>query len=319
MSPFRCPSLFTILSFLEYEHGVYHPTGGCGMVSTALARLVVELGGEIRLKTPVDRIEYTNGRPTGVTAGGHRHGADAVVLNGDFVQAAQQLIPEAQRPRWRDAKLARARLSCSAFMLYLGVEGAADEIPHHTILLARDYQRNLREIEQGILPREPSLYVQHAGASDPGMAPPGHASLYVLVPVPNQRSGIDWREVASGYRDLVLQRLEMVGLRDLERRIRYERVVTPMEWRDEFAIAEGATFSLAHDLGQMLYWRPHNRFGQGIYLVGGGTHPGSGLPTIFESARISTRLLLRDFGLDPVVAVPPRDLGFEPRAREFAT
>jgi phytoene desaturase len=134
------------------------------------------------------------------------------------------------------------------------------------------------------------------------MAPPGHTSLYVLVPVPNLRAaGLDWGQIAPGYRNLVLERLRMLGLGDLAPRIRYERMVTPCHWRDEFAVAEGATFNLAHDLGQMLYFRPHNRFGAGVYLVGGGTHPGSGLPVIYEGARITARLLLEDLGL-PAVA-----------------
>jgi phytoene desaturase len=202
--------------------------------------------------------------------------------------------------------------------LYLGIEGSLKPLPHHTVLLARDYHRNLQDIEQGDLPLEPSLYVQHAGATDDGMAPPGHTSLYVLVPVPNLRAGIDWRREAGRYRDLVLARLKLIGIEDLEHRIRYQRVVTPLEWRDEFAIGEGATFSLAHNIGQMLYWRPHNRFGPGIYLTGGGTHPGSGLPTIYESARISARLLLQDFGLDAQVAMPAREVALAADAMEVA-
>jgi phytoene desaturase len=172
-------------------------------------------------------------------------------------------------------------------------------LAHHTILLAETYRRNIKEIEGGILPSEPSLYVQHAAGTDPSMAPPGHTSLYVLVPVPNMRTGkaIDWRVEAPRYRALVLERLRHLGLPDIERRIRYERVVTPEDWRDEMAIGEGATFNLAHDWGQMLYFRPHNRFGKGLYLVGGGTHPGSGLPVIYEGARITTRLVLKELGL----------------------
>ena len=86
----------------------------------------------------------------------------------------------------------------------------------------------------------------------------------------------------------------MLGLTDIESRIRYERVVTPRGWEEDFAVFEGATFNLAHNLTQMLYFRPHNRFGRNVYLVGGGTHPGSGLPVIYEGARITTRLLLED-------------------------
>ena len=80
-----------------------------------------------------------------------------------------------------------------------------------------------------------------------------------------------------------------------------ERMFTPCTWREEFDLHKGATFSMAHSLGQMLHLRPHNRFEdvRGMYLVGGGTHPGSGLPVIFQSARISSRLLLEDLGIQP--------------------
>ena len=294
MSPFRCPSLFTILSFLEYEHGVFHPIGGCGAVSEAMARLALKLGVEIRLNTPVERILYRDGEAVGLEAGGERIAAGAVVVNGDFADAARRLIPETMRRAWPDRKLAKAKLSCSTFMLYLGLEGDLGDLPHHTILLSREYERNIAEIAGGILPESPSLYVQHAGRTDPSLAPPGHSSLYVLVPVPNLRCGIDWEREAPRYRRLALERLKLVGLPDLARRIRFERIVTPRHWQGEFAIHEGATFSLAHNLSQMLYFRPRNRFGRNVYLVGGGTHPGSGLPVIYEGARITTRLLLQD-------------------------
>ncbi|GJE41697.1 phytoene desaturase family protein [Methylobacterium soli] len=295
MSPFRCPSLFTILSFLEYEHGVYHPVGGCGAVSEAMAGLARRMGVDIRLGQSVDRVTFAGKRANGVVAGSEHLHADAVVINGDFAKVIQDLVPQTHRPRWRDAKIAKARLSCSTFMMYLGLEGRMPErLGHHTILLAKDYARNIREITDGILPMDPSLYVQHAGYTDGGMAPPGHTALYVLVPVPNLKAGIDWGETRAHYRALVLERLKLLGLDDLESRIRYERIVDPTQWRDDFTVHEGATFNLAHDLMQMLYFRPHNRFGPGLYLVGGGTHPGSGLPVIYEGARITARLLLEE-------------------------
>ena len=294
MSPFQCPSLFTILSFLEYEHGVFHPLGGCGAVTKAMAVLARKLGVDIRLGTGVDRIVYEDGRAVGVEAGGQRFAAGSVVVNGDFGHTVRRLIPEAMRGAWGDRKIDRAQISCSTFMLYLGLEGDVGDLAHHTILLARDYDRNIHEITRGILTEQPSLYVQHAGATDPAMAPKGHTSLYVLVPVPNLRCPIDWAVEAPRYRDLVLERLKVLGLSDIESRIRYERVVTPSHWQSEYAVFEGATFNLAHTLSQMLYFRPRNRFGRNVYLVGGGTHPGSGLPVIFEGARITARLLVED-------------------------
>ncbi len=317
MSPFRCPSLFTILAFLEYEYGVFHPLGGCGAVSSAMARVAERLGVELRLNEPVERIAFEGGRAAGVeTADGRLHGAEAVVVNADFTHAIPRLIPDVirrhRRRGWSDARVARARHSCSTFMLYLGVEGDFPDLAHHTILLAEDYARNIADIEAGVLPERPSLYLQHAGATDPGMAPPGHSSLYLLVPVPNLRASgnaVDWESEAPRYRRLALDRLRALGIHDIESRIRYERVVTPRDWRDEFAIGHGATFNLAHDLGQMLWLRPGNRFAEapGVYLVGGGTHPGSGLPVIFEGARITADLLVRDLGLSP--AALPQAMG----------
>jgi phytoene desaturase len=303
MSPFRCPSLFTILSFLEYEHGVYHPVGGCGAVSEAMAGLARRMGVDVRLGAGVERVLFEGKRASGVICNGETIPADAVVINGDFAKVIQDLVPQRHRPRWRDAKIDKARLSCSTFMLYLGLDGPMPEaLGHHTILLSEDYARNIREITDGILPMQPSLYVQHAGFTDGGMAPPGQTSLYVLVPVPNLKADIDWKVLRATYRQLVLDRLKLLGLDDIESRIRYERIVDPTEWRDDFFVHEGATFNLAHDLMQMLYFRPHNRFGPGLYLVGGGTHPGSGLPVIYEGARITARLLIEELSAGRVAA-----------------
>jgi phytoene desaturase len=260
-----------------------------------MAAVARKMGADIRLGTPVDRIVYENGEAVGIEAGGERFVAGSVVINGDFGHAVRQLVPEEMRKSWTDKKLDRTKLSCSTFMLYLGIEGGVGDLSHHTILLSRDYERNIHEITNGILPDEPSIYVQHAGITDPSLAPAGHTSLYVLVPVPNLRCGIDWSREAPRYRKLALERLKLLGLTDIESRIRFERVVTPNGWQDEFSVFEGATFNLAHNLTQMLYFRPHNRFGRNVYLVGGGTHPGSGLPVIFEGARITARLLMEDF------------------------
>lgn len=304
MSPFKCPSMFTILSFLEYEYGVYHPVGGCGAVSEAMARVAGRLGVEFRMATPVERIAFAGRRAVGVEAGGRHHAADAVVLNADFAHAVPRLVPDSIRKAWSDRKIARARYSCSTFMLYLGIEGRLPGLAHHNVLLSEAYQENIRQIETGVLPDRPSLYVQNPSVTDATLAPPGHSALYMLVPVPNLRFGADWGRETRRFRDLALRRLAVLGVADIESRIRYERIVTPQSWLDDYAVGFGATFNLSHDLLQMLSFRPRNRFNdtEGLYLVGGGTHPGSGLPVIYEGARITSRLIQEDLALEPVLA-----------------
>ena len=306
MSPYKCPSLFTILSFLEYEHGIFHPMGGCGTVSVAMARVAERLGAEIRLNAPVDQIAFEGRRAKGVEIGGTRHAHDAVVVNGDFAHAIPRLIPSSLRSGgWSDAKIAKSNYSCSTFMLYLGLDIELPQLAHHNVILAENYRENIDLVSNGGIPETPSLYVQHPGATDPGMAPPGHTALYVLVPVPNLLKQPDWPQQSARYREVVLDRLKALGLPDLRPHIKYERMVAPQDWQDEYGVGYGATFNLSHELPQMLYFRPGNRFREveGVYLVGGGTHPGSGLPVIYEGARITCGLLAEDFGL---TAAPSR-------------
>lgn len=306
MSPFRCPSLFSILSFLEYEHGVHHPIGGCAALTEAMARILRDLGGEVRLGEEVKEVLFDGRRAVGVRTGTTVYRADALVINADFAQAMTRLVPDRLRRRWTNRKIAGKRYSCSTFMLYLGIQGRYDHLAHHTIYLAKNYLRNLEEIEKGhVLSDDPSFYVQNACVTDPGLAPPGHSTLYVLAPVTHAHPNVDWSKERARYRALLLRQLAKVGLEDVERRICFERVVTPADWESQHQIYRGATFNLAHDLGQMLHLRPRNRFEdlESVYLVGGGTHPGSGLPVIFKSAQITSRLLLADLGVD---AAAPR-------------
>jgi phytoene desaturase len=315
MSPYKCPSLFSILSFLEYEHGVFHPIGGCSAVSETMGRIAGEMDVEVHLGEPIQQIVFQGRRAVGVrTAEGH-YPADAVVMNADFAGSVSKLIPNALRRRWSDENLAKKQYSCSTFMLYLGVEGKHD-LPHHTIYLSREYHENLKDIQDRhvLTKNDPSIYVQNACVTDPSLAPAGQSTLYVLVPVTHQHRNVDWKKEAAGFRQIAINQLPKLGYRDIEKRIVYEKMVTPDDWARFGPIYRGATFNLAHNLGQMLHLRPRNRFEgvDGVYLVGGGTHPGSGLPVIFESARITSRLLLNDFGL-------PSGIASVPNGRELAT
>jgi phytoene desaturase len=302
MSPFRCPSLFSILSFLEYEHGVFHPTGGCGAVTQTMARLVEQMGVKILLNEPVEEVLVEHGKAVGVRTAQHRLPADAVVMNADFAEAACNLIPAKNRRKWTNDRIATRKFSCSTFMMYLGIEGRYDDVAHHTIYLSKNYQQNLRDIEElHKLSDDPSFYVQNASVTDPTLAPEGHSTLYVLLPVTHESPEVDWERDTPKLRAAAMSQLERIGITGLEGRIRTERILTPSGWASEFGLYKGATFSMAHSLDQMLHLRPHNRFEDvgAMYLTGGGTHPGSGLPVIFQSARISSRLLLEDLGLEP--------------------
>jgi phytoene desaturase len=333
MSPYDCPSLFTILPFIEYEYGVWHPTGGCHALMLALAEVAAELGVEVRTGAPVRRVLFSGPRATGLIVAGaggdERIDADDVVINADAAWAIKNLIPPETRLAsgcgHTDEHLDSRRYSCSTYMLYLGVRGVVD-LPHHTIYVSARYRENLHDISAGGgLSEDPSVYVCNPSRTDPTLAPPGCSSLYVLVPTPNLKlsgrglasgrglsgptqadggskapaPGIDWPRDAAGLRRRTFEQLERIfGLRGIESRIEAEAPCTPEDWSG-MNIQFGATFNLAHNLGQMLHKRPRNRLDgfENVYLVGGGTHPGSGLPTIFLSAQIADGLIAEARGL----------------------
>lgn len=301
MSPFNCPSLFSILSYLEYDFGVWHPYGGCSSVSEGMARIAEELGVEIELNESVEEILFEGRRAVGVRTESGEHRADALILNSDFANTMTKLVPNHLRRRWTDEKLAKKKYSCSTFMLYLGIDGVYDHLPHHSIYTSENYLGNLDDIEKHHrLTDDASIYIQNATPTDPSLAPPGMSTIYCLVPVTHQHGNVNWAEQKQKYRDTVIRQMAKLGMGDIEKRIRYEKILTPANWEFDHEVYKGATFNLAHNLGQMLHLRPRNRFEDldGVYLVGGGTHPGSGLPVIYESARITSRLLLQDFGRD---------------------
>ena len=182
-------------------------------------------------------------------------------------------------------------------MLYLGLDKLY-EMPHHAIFFAKDYRRNVEDIfGTRRISEDFSFYVHNPSLWDPTLAPPGQSAVYVLVPAPNLRGATAWGDEALRMRERVLDAMEArAGMSDLRRHIVAEKMVTPLDWEQEYNVYAGATFNLAHDFMQMLYLRPRNRFEEleNCYLTGGGTHPGSGLPTIYQSGLIAANLIDAD-------------------------
>ena len=300
MSAWECPGAFAILPYVEHAFGVFHVTGGLSEISEAMARVCIKNGVTIKLNSPVEQLIVEKRKVRGVRLrNGEMIQADDTVLNADFGYAMKHLVPPGVLRKYTPESVDKRDYSCSTFMLYLGLDRVYD-LPHHTIYFAGDYKRNLSDIFRNKqLSKDISFYVRNASINDATLAPPGHSSLYVLVPVPNQTSKIHWETQQNEFRDLVLTALEQrAGMKELRKHIREEIVYTPQTWQG-MNIQFGATFNLAHTLGQMLYFRPRNAFEEldNCYLVGGGTHPGSGLPTIYESGRIAANLISKKHGI----------------------
>lgn len=294
MSPYEAPSLFSILSYMEHAYGLFHIKGGLYHLNEVMANLATSMGVQLRLNHPLIKTHIKDKKVQLLEfANGHTEAFDTVVFNGDFANIAKT-IPEQDRPSYKDKKLERLTYSCSTFTFYLGVNRQYN-LKHHTIVFSKDYPAYLKTLKENKqLTQDVSYYIHHPTPIDSSYAPQGHSTLFVLVPVPNLKAPIDWTTQTQRFYEHIIQDMETrLGLKDLRQHIQVSKILSPLDWKKDYFVEWGANFNLAHSLDQMLYFRPHNRYNdlKNLYLVGGGTHPGSGLPTIYQSSLITSELI----------------------------
>lgn len=302
-NPFETSAIYTLIHYLERKWGVFFPRGGTGALVAALVKLYQELGGELRLSTPVQQIRALSsedGTTHWVASRGHDAEAfDLVVSNADLHHTYDKLYADEPAAQRTARKLERADWSMSLFVLYFGTNRPYD-VAHHTVVFGPRYKELLADIFHGSeLPEDFSLYLHAPSVTDPSLAPPGSAAFYVLSPVPHLgNANIDWDAVAPGYAERILASLERV-MPDLRQHVVTRRWFTPNDFASELSAFHGSAFSVAPKLTQSAWFRPHNRDPKipGLYIAGAGTHPGAGLPGVINSAKATTRIIFEDFGL----------------------
>ena len=297
--PTISPSVFSLIPYLEFQDGVWHPEGGFRNLASSLARAAKDLGVKIHLNCPVEKVWIENKSVRGlILTNEERFQADGVVVNADFAYAMENLIPECDRGIYTNEKLNKMKFSCSTFMLYLGINHRYEDLPHHQIYLSEHIRRLEKPwLDDSALDEEnPSFYVCNPTIIDPSNAPKGHSTLFVLVPIPNTSFNVDWENKQKSYRDFIVKRLSVLGYENLENSIVTENCYTANTWQDDYRVFRGAVFNLSHNWTQLGPFRPpiRSRNTRGLYWIGGAVHPGSGLITILEAARSAAFFIKKD-------------------------
>lgn len=315
LSPYHAPPVHAIAGFQEYEQGLWYPMGGVGGVCEIMASIIEQAGANIHLSQPVSEIAFSARSAVGVVTGDNeRHKADAVVLGADFSRFMLKRVSYHLRPSWPTDDLREAEHSCSHFVLLIGVSGKRDDLPHCTLYYPHDFERTMAEMgEKHTYSDQPMFLLQNPCITDDTLAPRGMSTLVVQVPVSHRAPRMNWEHKRKLYRDLIIRNLSHIGIRKMPGKVVYHNVITPFDWEKECRHHLGASFGLAATREQMLEKRPNNRFEDidRLYLVGASTHPGINLPGVFESARITARLILQDFGMStakldaPLMAARP--------------
>lgn len=299
-NPFDTSAIYTLIHYLERKWGVFFPRGGTGALVQAMVRLYEELGGELRLDAPVERIEVERtGANTQhrVFSRGENQVFDVVASNADLHHTYGTLYAGERAADSMCQRLERLEWSMSLFVLYFGTDRVYSDVAHHTVVFGPRYKGLLDDIFGGsTVPEDFSLYLHAPTVSDPSLAPPGCSTFYVLSPVPHLgNANVDWDELGPRYAERILTALE-AQLPDLRRHVVTQHFVTPRYFHDALHAYQGSAFSVAPKLTQSAWFRPHNRDPQipGLYIVGAGTHPGAGLPGVINSAKATAGLILGD-------------------------
>jgi phytoene desaturase len=250
---------------------------------------------------------------------GERISTRLVVANADPVRVYRDMIPAAARRTHTDRALRRRKLSMGLFVGYFGTRKTYPHLAHHTIVMGPRYRGLLTDIfDRKVLAKDFSLYLHAPTRTDPSLAPPGHEGFYVLSPVPNNQSGIDWEREGEPYFQRILGHLEETLLPGLRDNLVADFFVTPNYFEDRMRSDAGAGFGIEPRLSQSAYFRFHNRSEDvdGLFFVGAGTHPGAGIPGVLCSAKVLERVLPP---VEPTMVAADATRVVAPRAKPLIT
>ena len=298
LSPYESPATYSLMQYTELADGLWYPMGGMYRVTEALTAIAEKLGVRFVFNAPVEKILVGDGAASGVQlADGRVLPAGTVVANADLGYVYRNLLPDAAAAD----RIDRMEYGCSTIMFYWGLDKQYPQLGPHNLFLNGDYRQSFEDIFKHTgMPDEPNFYIHAPVRLDPSMAPAGHDTWYLAVPVGhiNAKISQDWPRMQAHARAFILQRLARLGLTDVEAHIRTEVSFVPQDWQERYNLPYGSTHGLSHKLTQMAYLRPHNRHSRyhNLYFVGASTHPGTGVPTVLISAQLAAKRILEDAG-----------------------
>lgn len=313
LSPYDAPATYSLLQYTELAEGVWYPMGGMYRGIETLTGIAEKLGVKFIYNTSVKKIQVENKQVKAVeTEDGRTFSADLFVGNADLPYIYKELLPKNNESE----KLNKKKYTCSTIMFYWGVDKIYPQLAHHNVFLGGDYKASFDSIfDKHTLPDQPSFYIHAPTRTDISAAPSGQDTLYVLVPVGHLDDSVEqnWDALINRARQTVFERIDKeMGITDLKDHIKFEIMNTPDTWKNTYNLEKGAAFGLSHNFWQVGYLRPRNRHAliKNLYFTGASTHPGTGLPIVLLSARLTTERIMKELNPDLIKSSKKSSLSY---------
>jgi phytoene desaturase len=269
--------------------------GGTGNIINGLEKLMIEQEIELIKGHEVTEIISNNGKISGVKLDNQKEiHSNNVICNADPPAVYEKLLSLNKTSSLFKWKQNRMQYSMGLFVYYFGTKKTYPDVEHHTIKFGDKYKEHLSDIfDNKKLNDDISYYLHRPSATDKSMAPDGNDCFYVLVPVPNNQSKIDWKIEGEKMKNLVIDKMEKALLPNLRENIIEDFYLTPDYFENELNTKFGSGFSIQPKFTQSAYFRFHNKseIYDGLYFVGAETHPGAGVPGVLSSAKVLDKII----------------------------
>ncbi|SFS19434.1 1-hydroxycarotenoid 3,4-desaturase CrtD [Yoonia litorea] len=286
-SPYASPAILSLIWQAEAK-GVWVVEGGMHALAQAISKLAEKRGVQFHFETTATRITQQNGKVSGVqTHKGHFAG-DMVLFNGDPRALATGLLGEGVTSAVQKAHVAPRSLS--AYVHAFAAVPHGPELAHHTVFFARDPKVEFGALSDGEMPPDATLYL--CAQDHQRVAPDAMQRFEIIMnapPVlnePKQEKPPCQTQIFSRFRDFGLHFTPTPGP---------EALTTPKEFDALFPASQGSLYGRSPHGLMAAFKRPTARTAiPGLYLCGGGTHPGAGVPMATLSAEHAVAAMMSD-------------------------
>lgn len=294
-SAYNAPGFMNLMPTIQFRYDLWYVPGGMYNIAIGFKKYMDELGIKFNFNANVSRILKENGKVTGIEVNGEIHKSDIIVSNMEGIPAYKYLLGE------DDAflkKLERFEPACSGLVLDIGLDIQYPQLAHHNFLFSGNQKEHFDTVfNKKKLPKDPTIYMVDASKSDPTVAPENCSGLKILPHIPFIADHNPYKlQDYIDYKEVILDKLERFGLKDIRKHIVYEHLLTPLDIQEMYRSNKGSIYGVVSDLRKNFAFKlpKKSKKYSNLYFTGGSVNPGGGMPMVLLCGQNVSKRIIED-------------------------